>query len=172
VALFIKWTSPGPVLFVQQRAGLGGKPFPIFKFRTMRVGADAEKALLRQHSEQDGPAFKLASDPRVTRVGQLLRTTSVDELPQLLNVLLGNMSLVGPRPLPIEEANECELWHRQRLDATPGMTCIWQVTGRSRVTFSEWVRMDIEYIRGMSLLQDVKLILLTIPSVLFCKGAR
>ncbi|MDZ4657824.1 MAG: sugar transferase [Bythopirellula sp.] len=171
-ALLIKLSSPGPALFVQQRAGLGGKPFPIFKFRTMRVGADAEKALLREFSEQDGPAFKLANDPRVTRIGQLLRTTSIDELPQLLNVLWGNMSLVGPRPLPVEESQECEPWHRYRLDVTPGITCIWQVTGRSSVTFAEWVRMDIEYIQSVSLFQDVKLLLLTIPSVLFCKGAR
>lgn len=172
VALLVKLSSPGPVLFVQKRAGLGGKPFPIYKFRTMRVGADAEKALLRQFSVQDGPAFKLTHDPRVTRFGQMLRTTSMDELPQLFNVVLGNMSLVGPRPLPIEESDECESWHRHRLDVTPGITCIWQVSGRSSVTFAEWVRMDIQYIKKRSLLQDVKLLLLTIPSVLFCKGAR
>jgi lipopolysaccharide/colanic/teichoic acid biosynthesis glycosyltransferase len=171
-AMMVKFSSPGPILFVQRRAGLGGKPFPIYKFRTMRVGADAEKALLRQYSEQDGPAFKLTNDPRVTKWGQLLRSTSIDELPQLLNVIKGDMSLVGPRPLPIEESDECETWHRHRLDVTPGITCIWQVTGRSAVSFSEWVRMDIEYIKSMSLLKDVKLLLMTVPSVLLCRGAR
>lgn len=171
-AILVKLSSPGPILFVQRRSGLAGKPFPIYKFRTMRVGADAEKAMLRQYSEQDGPAFKLTNDPRVTRWGQILRSTSIDELPQLLNVIKGDMSLVGPRPLPIEESDECETWHRHRLDVTPGITCIWQVKGRSTVSFSEWVRMDIEYIRSMSLLKDVKLLLMTIPSVLLCKGAR
>lgn len=171
-AVLVKLSSPGPVFFVQLRAGLGGKPFPIFKFRTMRVGADAEKAMLRQFSEQDGPAFKLTNDPRVTRFGQVLRSTSIDELPQLLNVLKGEMSLVGPRPLPIEESDECEVWHRRRLDVTPGITCIWQVRGRSSVTFSEWVRMDLEYIGSVSLAQDVKLLLQTVPSVLLSKGAR
>ena len=171
-AILVKLSSPGPVLFVQRRSGLGGKPFPILKFRTMRVGADAEKAMLRQFSEQDGPAFKLTNDPRVTRFGQLLRSTSIDELPQLLNVLKGEMSLVGPRPLQIEESDECEVWHRRRMDVTPGITCIWQVRGRSSVTFSEWVRMDLEYIKSVSLAQDVKLLLLTVPSVLLSKGAR
>jgi lipopolysaccharide/colanic/teichoic acid biosynthesis glycosyltransferase len=171
-AAMVKFSSPGPVLFVQRRAGLGGKPFPIYKFRTMRVGADAEKAMLRQFSEQDGPAFKLTNDPRVTKWGQILRSTSIDELPQLLNVIKGDMSLVGPRPLPIEESDECETWHRHRLDVTPGITCIWQVTGRSTVSFSEWVRMDIEYIKSMSLRKDVELLAMTVPSVLLCKGAR
>jgi lipopolysaccharide/colanic/teichoic acid biosynthesis glycosyltransferase len=171
-AIIVKLSSPGPVLFVQQRAGLGGKPFRMFKFRTMRVGADAEKAELRQLSEQDGPAFKLTEDPRVTRLGQLLRTTSIDELPQLLNVLKGDMSLVGPRPLPLEESDECEPWQRRRLDIAPGITCIWQVAGRSNVSFAEWVRMDIEYVKLMSPWQDFKLLLLTVPSVLLCKGAK
>ena len=171
-ALIVKLSSPGPILFVQQRAGLGGKPFRMFKFRTMRVGADAEKAQLRQLSEQDGPAFKLTNDPRITRWGQFLRVTSVDELPQLLNVLKGDMSLVGPRPLPLEEADECEPWQRRRLDVTPGITCIWQVTGRSTVSFAEWVRMDIEYTKSVSLSHDLKLLVLTVPSVLLCKGAK
>jgi lipopolysaccharide/colanic/teichoic acid biosynthesis glycosyltransferase len=171
-AVLVKLSSPGPVLFVQRRAGLGGRPFPILKFRTMRVGADAEKAMLRQFSEQDGPAFKLTNDPRVTGFGQFLRSSSIDELPQLWNVLRGEMSLVGPRPLPLEESDECEVWHRHRLDVTPGITCIWQVRGRSNVTFSEWVRMDIEYVKSVSLVQDLKLLLLTVPSVLLSKGAR
>jgi lipopolysaccharide/colanic/teichoic acid biosynthesis glycosyltransferase len=171
-ALMVKFSSPGPVLFVQQRAGLGGRPFRMFKFRTMRVGADAEKAKLRQLSEQDGPAFKLTNDPRVTRWGQLLRSTSVDELPQLFNVLLGDMSLVGPRPLPLEESDECEPWQRRRLDVVPGITCIWQVRGRSTVSFAEWVRMDIQYVKAVNPWQDFKLLLLTVPSVILCKGAK
>lgn len=171
-AILVKLSSPGPILFIQPRAGLGGIPFPILKFRTMRVGADAEKAMLRQFSEQDGPAFKMTYDPRVTRLGQFLRSTSLDELPQLFNVLRGEMSLVGPRPLAKEESDNCEVWQRKRLDVTPGITCIWQVKGRSSVSFAEWVRMDIEYARSVSLLHDVKLLVETVPSVLLCKGAR
>jgi lipopolysaccharide/colanic/teichoic acid biosynthesis glycosyltransferase len=171
-SLVVKLSSPGPILFVQQRAGLGGRPFRMYKFRTMRVGADTEKAQLRRLSEQDGPAFKLTQDPRVTRFGQLLRSTSVDELPQLFNVLKGDMSLVGPRPLPLEESDECEPWQRRRLDVTPGITCIWQVRGRSTVSFAEWVRMDIEYVKSTGPWQDLKLMLLTVPAVIFCKGAK
>ncbi|MEO6435738.1 MAG: sugar transferase, partial [Tepidisphaeraceae bacterium] len=146
-AILIKGTSRGPVIFKQRRAGLGGRPFRIYKFRTMSSDAEARKATLRAQSEQDGPAFKLASDPRVTPVGRILRETSLDELPQLWNVLKGDMSLVGPRPLPMDEAAECLQWQRRRLDVTPGLTCIWQVKGRSRVTFVEWMRMDVDYIR-------------------------
>ena len=137
----------------------------------MCVDAESQKAELRAQSEQDGPAFKMAKDPRVTPLGRLLRKTSIDELPQLFNVLLGDMSLVGPRPLPCEESNRCEAWQRRRLDVTPGLTCIWQVRGRSKVSFSEWARMDVEYIRSRSLLSDLKLILKTIPAVLFRRGA-
>ncbi len=171
-AAAIKMTSPGPVLFVQQRAGLAGRPFPIYKFRTMHTNAEARKQELRQHSEQDGPAFKMANDPRVTRIGKLLRKTSIDELPQLFNILKGDMTLVGPRPLPLREANGCARWQRRRLDVTPGLTCIWQVKGRSTVSFAEWIRMDIRYIRRRTFLQDMKLILQTIPAVLFQRGAR
>jgi lipopolysaccharide/colanic/teichoic acid biosynthesis glycosyltransferase len=135
---------------------------------------DAEdlKHELRQHSEQDGPAFKMSSDPRVTPVGKFLRKTSIDELPQLFNVLKGHMTLVGPRPLPCPESNACSRWQRRRLDVTPGLTCIWQVKGRSKVTFTEWIRMDIRYIRRRSFWQDLKLILQTVPAVLFQRGAR
>jgi lipopolysaccharide/colanic/teichoic acid biosynthesis glycosyltransferase len=170
--LAVRFTSPGPVLFVQSRHGLGGEPFWMFKFRTMRVGADAEKAQLRQLSEQDGPAFKMKEDPRITPVGKWLRATSIDELPQLLNVLQGTMSLVGPRPLPVEESQGCECWQRRRLDVTPGLTCIWQVHGRSRVSFAEWIRMDLQYIESMSLLKDLKLLMLTVASVLSRKGSH
>jgi lipopolysaccharide/colanic/teichoic acid biosynthesis glycosyltransferase len=172
IAMTIKLTSPGPVLFGQWRAGLGGKPFWILKFRTMVTDAEALKASLRKHSEQDGPAFKMVHDPRITRIGKLLRTTSLDELPQLWNVLKGDMSLVGPRPLPLDESAACKQWQRRRLDLTPGLTCIWQVKGRSRVTFVEWMRMDLAYVRSRTLLHDIKLIVMTIPAVLLRKGAR
>jgi lipopolysaccharide/colanic/teichoic acid biosynthesis glycosyltransferase len=172
VAAAIKYTSPGPVIYCQRREGLGGREFMMYKFRTMQVGADAEQARLRALSEQDGPAFKLTHDPRVTAIGKFLRTTSIDELPQLWNVLRGEMSLVGPRPLPCEESRACEPWQRRRLDVTPGITCIWQVRGRSRVTFAEWVRMDLEYIARRSVLTDMNLLLATVPAVLLRRGAK
>jgi len=170
IAIAIKLSDRGPVLFSQRRAGLGGKPFTIYKFRTMITNAEAQKAQLRHKSEQDGPAFKIKHDPRITRVGRLLRETSLDELPQLFNVLKGDMSLVGPRPLPVEESNRCATWHRRRLDVTPGLTCIWQVTGRSSVSFAEWIRMDRRYIRAQTFWVDVKLILMTVPAVLLRRG--
>ena len=169
-AIAIKLSDRGPIFFRQRRAGLGGRPFTIFKFRTMVLDADLKKSRLREKSEQDGPAFKLKHDPRITRVGRFLRETSIDELPQLFNVLLGDMSLVGPRPLPVEESNRCATWHRRRLDVTPGLTCIWQVHGRSKVTFAEWIRMDRRYIRAQSIFHDLKLIIMTVPSVLLRRG--
>jgi len=172
IALVIKLTSDGPILFGQWRAGLGGKPFWIYKFRTMVPDADVQKARLREMSEQDGPAFKMTCDPRVTRIGRLLRTTSLDELPQLWNVLRGDMSLVGPRPLPLDESAACRQWQRRRLDLTPGLTCIWQVKGRSRVTFAEWMRMDLAYARSRTLLHDMKIMAQTIPAVILRRGAR
>jgi lipopolysaccharide/colanic/teichoic acid biosynthesis glycosyltransferase len=170
VAAAVKLTSRGPVLFTQLRSGLGGRPFRIYKFRTMVVEAERLKADLLASSEQDGPAFKLKRDPRVTRIGQFLRTTSIDELPQLWNVLIGDMSLVGPRPLPCEETDRCQAWQRRRLDVTPGLTCIWQVKGRSRVSFADWVRMDMRYIRLRSLWYDLGLLLATVPSLVFRRG--
>jgi lipopolysaccharide/colanic/teichoic acid biosynthesis glycosyltransferase len=170
VAIAIKLSDGGPILFSQRRAGLGGKPFTIYKFRTMVTDAEAKKADLRARSEQDGPAFKIKHDPRITRVGRILRETSLDELPQLFNVLKGDMSLVGPRPLPVEESDRCATWHRRRLDVTPGLTCIWQISGRSSVTFAEWIRMDRRYIRTQSLLHDVKLIIMTVPAMLLRRG--
>ena len=171
-AVAIKVTDPGPVLFCQRRAGLGGRPFKICKFRTMCVDAEAKKAALRAISEQDGPAFKLKRDPRVTGIGHLLRKTSLDELPQLWNVLKGDMSLVGPRPLPIDEQDGAERWQQTRLDVTPGLTCIWQVKGRSTVTFADWVRMDVSYMRRRTLWNDVKILVATVPAVLLRRGAR
>ena len=172
VSLAIKVGSPGSVIFRQMRAGLGGRSFWLYKFRTMVVGAETKKKDLMELNEQDGPAFKIKNDPRVTRVGSFLRKTSIDELPQLWNVLKGDMSLVGPRPLPVEESAECNPWQRKRLEITPGITCIWQVRGRSKVTFAEWCRMDIQYVREGRLFHDIKILAQTLPSVLFRRGAR
>jgi lipopolysaccharide/colanic/teichoic acid biosynthesis glycosyltransferase len=173
IALIMKISEPGdPIFFSQDRAGLGGKPFKIHKFRTMIVGAEKKIAELRKLSEQDGPAFKLKNDPRITKLGRILRKTSLDELPQLWNVIKGDMSLVGPRPLPIEEAEKCLQWQRRRLDVTPGLTCIWQVKGRSTVTFAEWIRMDVEYIRRRTMFHDLSLLVMTVPAVLLRRGAR
>jgi lipopolysaccharide/colanic/teichoic acid biosynthesis glycosyltransferase len=172
VAACIKLLSPGPVLFCQRRSGSGGRPFLIYKFRSMIVDAEQRKTELMSLNEQDGPAFKLTDDPRVTRFGQFLRDTSIDELPQLWNVLKGDMSLVGPRPLPCDESASCLDWQRRRLDVKPGLTCIWQVQGRSRVTFNEWIRMDLKYIRHQSLWQDIKILTTTVPAVLLRRGAK
>lgn len=172
IGVAIRLDSRGPVIFKQRRAGLGGKPFYIYKFRTMCNDAERQKAALRAISEQDGPAFKLTNDPRITRVGQLLRKTSLDELPQFWNVIRGEMSLVGPRPLPVDEQNGCTQWQRARIDVTPGLTCIWQITGRSEVSFSDWVRMDVKYIHRRTFWHDLKILFQTIPAVLLRRGAR
>lgn len=171
-AIAIKLTSRGPVLFTQSREGFRGQVFKIYKFRTMCVDAEAKKAALRQFSEQDGPAFKLAADPRVTPVGKFLRKSCIDELPQLWNVLRGDMSIVGPRPLPCDESRQCSRWERQRLEVTPGLTCIWQVHGKSRVSFSEWMRMDIRYMQARSFFNDVKLVVQTMIAVLLHKASH
>jgi lipopolysaccharide/colanic/teichoic acid biosynthesis glycosyltransferase len=172
VALAIKLTSPGPVLFIQQRAGLNGRPFPMFKFRTMRVSAEAERAALLASNEMDGPVFKIANDPRVTPLGRWLRRTSVDELPQLLNVLLGHMSLVGPRPLPLVEITAITGGHRRRLSVRPGITCIWQVSGRNMLPFEEWMALDLRYIDNWSLGLDLAILMRTLPALVSGRGAR
>jgi exopolysaccharide biosynthesis polyprenyl glycosylphosphotransferase len=170
----IKWESPGPVFFKQRRSGRHGDPFTMYKFRTMHSDAEMRKAELEALNEMSGPVFKIKKDPRVTRVGSFLRFTSLDELPQLINVFLGQMSLVGPRPLPTYEtlamtANA----QRRRLSVTPGMTCLWQISGRNEVTdFADWVRLDLEYIDQWSLWLDFQILLRTIPAVLFGRGAR
>jgi len=170
-ALTIKVTSRGPVFFRQKRVGLGGKPFILVKFRSMVVDAEARKRHLITLNEQDGPAFKIKNDPRITTVGRFLRATSIDELPQLWNVLRGDMSLVGPRPPLQEEVAKYERWHRRRLEVTPGLTCIWQVKGRSRVSFAEWIRMDVRYIRSrFPLWVDLKLLISTLPALIFRRG--
>jgi lipopolysaccharide/colanic/teichoic acid biosynthesis glycosyltransferase len=172
VAGAIKLTSPGPIFFRQWRSGRGGRPFAMYKFRTMVADAEARKADLLSLNEQDGPAFKLRHDPRVTTIGRLLRRTNLDELPQLWNILKGDMSLVGPRPLPCAETEACAAWQRRRLDVTPGLTCIWQIKRRTLVSFADWVRMDLRYIRSRSPWQDLKLLLLTVPAVVLQKGVR
>lgn len=172
VAGLVKLTSPGPVLFCQTREGHGGKMFTIYKFRTMRIGADAEKAQLRATSEQDGPAFKLEHDPRITPIGRILRKTCLDELPQLWNILKGDMALVGPRPLDYRESSEIARWGRRRSHVMPGLTCIWQVHGKSKVTFNEWMRMDIRYSQRVSFWADMKLVAETLKQVVLRKASH
>jgi lipopolysaccharide/colanic/teichoic acid biosynthesis glycosyltransferase len=171
-ALAIKATSKGPVLFRQQRAGFGGRPFTFYKLRTMIDGAETIKAELADLNEVDGPIFKIARDPRVTWVGRFLRKTSLDELPQLWNVLRGEMSIVGPRPPTLDEVDHYEPWQRRRLHAVGGLTCLWQVSGRSDIGFLDWMRLDLRYLSQRSLGTDLLLILRTIPAVLVGKGAK
>ena len=174
VALLVKLTSPGPVLFRQQRAGLNGRPFTLYKFRTMVSNAEQIKHELAAMNEMTGPVFKVTNDPRVTKVGKVLRKYSLDEFPQLYNVLRGEMSLVGPRPLPLDEVRRFDdVAHRRRLSMKPGLTCLWQVSGRSAVTdFQEWVRLDLEYIDNWSLWLDIRILSRTVPVVLKGTGAK
>ena len=169
--LAIKFSSPGPVLFRQLREGKDGESFGILKFRTMEVDAESKQEGLRQHNEQDGPAFKLTDDPRVTLVGKYLRKSCVDELPQLINVLKGEMSLVGPRPLPIHESRACKAWQRARLTVLPGLTCFWQARGGREVSFAEWMKMDLDYIEQRSLWVDLRLIVETACIALLHRGS-
>jgi len=174
VAIAIRAGSPGPVFFHQRRGGKHGYPFTMLKFRTMDVDAEARRESLMDRNEMSGPVFKVSDDPRVTSIGRWLRRTSIDELPQLVNVLRGEMSLVGPRPLPLYEVEKFEdLAHRRRLSVKPGMTCLWQVSGRNEVCdFKEWVRLDLEYIDSWSLWLDIKILFRTVPIVLFGRGAK
>jgi lipopolysaccharide/colanic/teichoic acid biosynthesis glycosyltransferase len=162
VALWVD--SPGPILFVQERTGQHGRRFRMYKFRTMVPNAEQLKASLLHLSLVPPPDFKLVNDPRITRVGRLLRRTSLDELPQLLNVLKGEMSLVGPRPTSFD-ADRYDTWHTQRLDVRPGLTGLWQVYGRNQSTFDERLRLDIRYIRNVSLLLDLRLLALTFIAI-------
>jgi lipopolysaccharide/colanic/teichoic acid biosynthesis glycosyltransferase len=172
VALLIKLDSLGPVLFRQERVGLNKRRFSLFKFRTMVEGAERQQPLLEGLNQANGPVFKIKDDPRITRLGQFLRHYSIDELPQLFNVLKGDMSLVGPRPLPVRDIERIDTrWHKRRLSMKPGVTCLWQVNGRSDVNFDRWVRMDLEYIDNWSLGLDLKILLKTLPAVLKGAGA-
>jgi exopolysaccharide biosynthesis polyprenyl glycosylphosphotransferase len=174
IALAVKATSPGPVIFWQRRAGIHGRPFTMLKFRTMLIDAENHHSGLLGRNEMRGPVFKIERDPRLTPIGRWLRRTSLDELPQLVNVLLGDMSLVGPRPLPLYEVEKFQsASHRRRLSMKPGLTCLWQIRGRNNVTsFEEWVRMDLEYIDHWSLSLDMFILLRTVPVVLAGAGAK
>lgn len=171
IALAIRLDSPGPVFFRQVRVGKGEHLFTCFKFRSMRQGADAEYEKLMEQNEAQGVFFKIRDDPRVTRVGRFLRRTSLDELPQLFNVLMGHMSLVGPRPAPPYEVQRYQTWHKRRLEVAPGMTGLWQVSGRSELTFDEMVLLDLYYIENWSPLLDLQILLKTIPKVIIGEGA-
>jgi exopolysaccharide biosynthesis polyprenyl glycosylphosphotransferase len=172
VALVIKLTSEGPVFFTQERLGLNKRRFSIFKFRTMVAGAEQQQAELEHLNEVQGPVFKIKHDPRVTLVGRVLRKTSTDELPQLLNVLKGEMSLVGPRPLPVRDYEGFDQdWHRRRFSVRPGLTCLWQISGRSSIGFDKWMELDMQYIDEWSLWLDLKILAGTIPAVLKGAGA-
>jgi exopolysaccharide biosynthesis polyprenyl glycosylphosphotransferase len=172
IVVFIKLFSPGPFLFKQVRSGLSGRKFVMYKFRTMIEGAEGMKDSLNGLNEMKGPVFKMKNDPRVTRFGAFLRRSSMDELPQLFNVLKGDMSMVGPRPPMPSEVEKYEVWQRRRLSMRPGLTCLWQINGRNNVDFDKWMRLDLEYIDTWSPGLDFKILLKTIPAVLFSIGAR
>src|SRR5579859_2090048 len=166
-ALLVKLSSKGPAIFSQDRAGMNGRTFTLYKFRTMVQGAERDREKLESQNEMDGPVFKIKEDPRVTGLGKFLRKTSIDELPQLWNVVKGDMSLVGPRPLPLYEVEKFEPWQRRRMSMRPGITCLWQVSGRNQVTkFADWMKLDLEYVDRWSLALDVTILLRTVPAVL------
>jgi lipopolysaccharide/colanic/teichoic acid biosynthesis glycosyltransferase len=170
-AILVKLDSPGPVFHRAVRVGRNGRKFTFLKLRSMQRDAEELRALLLHRNEASGPAFKLTNDPRVTRVGRLLRKTSLDELPQLWHVVQGHMSLVGPRPPFPEEVERYEPWMLRRLEVRPGLTCLWQISGRSDLSFEEWMRLDLEYVDRVSPALDAKILLLTIPAVISGRGA-
>ena len=171
IGIAIKLDSEGPMLFKQTRVGKGGKPFTLYKFRSMFKDADEMVSGLDQLNEAAGPTFKIRKDPRITKVGSLLRKSSLDELPQIINVLKGEMSLVGPRPPLPREVEKYNSHQLGRLAVKPGLTCLWQIRGRSNIPFDEWVELDLEYIRNQSLWLDFKILFRTIPAVLRGTGA-
>ncbi|MBC7782129.1 MAG: sugar transferase [Proteobacteria bacterium] len=172
IGLAVRYTSAGPALFRQARVGQTKRPFAMYKFRTMTVDAEKQQASFEAQNEADGAAFKIRNDPRVTPLGRFLRRTSLDELPQLFNVLRGEMSLVGPRPLPLRDVERFrEDWQRRRFSVLPGLTCLWQLSGRSNVDFQRWMELDLEYIDNWSLALDMKILLRTVPVVLRREGA-
>lgn len=171
-AAAIKLEDPsGKVFYNALRGGKDGVPFVCHKFRSMCSSADADKVSLMSRNEMDGPVFKIRDDPRITKVGRVIRRMSIDELPQLYDVLRGKMSLVGPRPLPVEEESEVKGIYKTREKVKPGITCIWQVSGRNNINFDDWMKLDMEYVRRQSLTFDFKLLLKTVPAVLSSKGA-
>jgi lipopolysaccharide/colanic/teichoic acid biosynthesis glycosyltransferase len=171
LAIIIRITTHGPVFYRSKRIGRGGREFTFFKLRSMVQDAHAKRDHLHHLNEADGPVFKIARDPRITPIGRFMRSTSLDEVPQFWNVLRGDMSLVGPRPPIPEEVAQYEPWQLRRLDVRPGLTCLWQISGRSRIGFQEWMRLDLEYIRHRSIRLDIKILLRTIPAVLSREGA-
>jgi exopolysaccharide biosynthesis polyprenyl glycosylphosphotransferase len=172
ISIAIKWTSTGPIFFSQKRIGYNGRTFNCLKFRTMVVDAEKLKSQLKDMNEMDGPVFKIKNDPRVTQIGRFLRKTSLDELPQLINVFKGDMSLVGPRPPVPEEVYQYQLADRRRLSIRPGITCIWQASGRNDIPFDEWMKLDRQYIDNWSLWLDMKILFKTLAAVLFQRGAQ
>jgi exopolysaccharide biosynthesis polyprenyl glycosylphosphotransferase len=171
IALLIRIDSPGPVLFRQIRVGKDGELFACFKFRSMRLDAEKEQELLRDQNEADGVFFKIRNDPRVTSFGRFLRRTSLDELPQFLNVLMGHMSVVGPRPAPPAEVQQYQVWHKRRLEVAPGISGLWQVSGRSELTFDEMVLLDLYYIENWSPVLDLQIMVRTLPKIILGEGA-
>ncbi len=173
ITLAIKLDSKGPVFFAQTRVGKNGRYFKLYKFRSMYIDAEARKQELMAQNKMEGPMFKVEQDPRITKVGTILRKTSLDELPQFYNILIGNMSLVGTRPPTVDEFNQYDLYYRRRLSIKPGLTGLWQVSGRSDITdFKEVVKLDLEYIDNWSLTSDIRILLMTIWVVMMKKGAR
>lgn len=170
-AIAIKVTSPGPVLFKQKRVGLHGVCFDLLKFRSMVVNAEALKDKLMKQNEQTGPVFKMKNDPRITGIGAFIRRYSIDELPQLVNILRGDMTIVGPRPAVPKEVAQYKAWQRRRLSVRPGLTCYWQVGGRNSIGFEDWMRLDLRYVDNWNLAVDMQLILQTFPAVLAGRGA-
>ncbi len=170
-AIAIKIDSPGPIFYKQVRSGINGRRFGLYKFRTMCADADKRKDQLKDRNEMSGPVFKIKDDPRITRVGKILRRYSIDEIPQFFNVIKGDMSLVGPRPPLPSEVVEFEPWQRRKLSVRPGLTCIWQINGRNQVDFEDWMRMDLDYIDNWSLWLDTKILVRTVPTVLKGEGA-
>lgn len=170
-AIAVKTEDKGPVLFTQLRAGKDRKPFKIYKFRSMYVNADTELEQMMKDNEQTGHAFKIKDDPRITKVGKVIRRFSIDELPQLVNIIKGDMSIVGPRPLLLFQMEECSPYEQQRLTVQPGLTCYWQISGRSKIKWEDWIEMDLDYIEDMSLWTDLKMIVRTVPAVFDREGA-
>ena len=171
VSILIKLESKGEVIFKQKRVGLNGKEFYMYKFRSMVINAEELKEQLESQNEMSGPMFKIKDDPRITKVGKFIRKTSIDELPQLINVIKGDMSLVGPRPSLPKEVKKFEQWMMERLEVKPGLTCIWQVSGRNNIDFEDWMKLDIKYVRERSFKLDIKLILKTVLVLLGDKNA-